>query len=155
MAVRDRQAIRRRAMDLLARREHGRQELQHKLCQKGLAQDVVRDVLAELAAEGLLSDERFTEAFIHARCQRGQGPQRIRAELRERGISESLIDACLDERSEQWLEAIRGARQKRFGGRLPQEWSERARQARFLRYRGFTEEQIRACLNEAVETDYI
>jgi len=34
--------------------------------------------------------ERFCEAYIHARSQRGIGPQRLREELRERGVAEQL-----------------------------------------------------------------
>lgn len=152
-AIRDRRLIRQRALDLLSRREHGHQELCHKLCQRGFDRDQTAEVLAQLVGEGLLSDERFTEAFIHARRQCGKGPQRIRAELRERGISDLLIDTHLDERNRQWLDVIRDVQQKRFGGKLPQEWNERARQARFLRYRGFTEEQIKVCLNDTFEVD--
>jgi regulatory protein len=37
-------------------------------------------------------------------------------------------------------------RHKRFGSELPEDFKERARQARFLQYRGFTTDQINHAL---------
>jgi regulatory protein len=38
-------------------------------------------------------------------------------------------------------------RRKRFGDEPPQDYKERARQSRFLQYRGFTSDQIRQVLD--------
>lgn len=99
-----------------------------------------------LTGEGLLSDRRFTETFVRSRLNRGQGPLRIEADLRQRGVDAELIERYLvgagDEASD-WGETARAARRKRFGDEVPEDFSERARQARFLRSRGFTERQIR------------
>lgn len=134
-------------MDLLARREHSVGELRDKLLARGIEDELaVVAELERLCAEGLLSDARFAEAFVHARRLRGQGPLRIAAELRERAVATEVIEACLDPQDEAWGELAQEARRKRFGGEVPQEFDERARQARFLRYRGFTEGQIRRAL---------
>jgi regulatory protein len=95
-----------------------------------------------LRAEGLLSDARFTDAFVHSRCRRGSGPQKIRAELRRRGIEEALIEASIASREPQWEELIRLVREKKFGSAPPADFRERSRQMRFLQQRGFTLEQI-------------
>jgi regulatory protein len=95
-------------------------------------------------AQGLLSNARYAESFIHSRFQRGQGPQRIRAELRERGIDDVLIDACLAEYGSRWQELLEQVRLKRFGPAPPGNFTERNRQMRFLLQRGFTAEQIDA-----------
>lgn len=95
-------------------------------------------------AQGLLSNARYAESFIHSRFQRGQGPQRIRAELRERGIDDVLIDACLAEYGSRWQELLEQVRLKRFGPVPPGNFTERSRQMRFLLQRGFTAEQIDA-----------
>jgi regulatory protein len=44
-------------------------------------------------------------------------------------------------------------RRRKFGSSPPQSLAERAKQARFLQYRGFTSDQIRAALNSDVESD--
>ena len=129
-------------MDLLARREHSRLELERKLQAKGHAPVDIERVLHELSTEGLLSDERFTEAFISSRRQRGSGPIRIAMELQQRGVSEELIQCHLDEQDSQWLSVANKVREKRFGHRPPGDFKERARQMRFLQYRGFTMAQI-------------
>ena len=40
-----------------------------------------------------------------------------------------------------------------FGDEPPAEWKERARQARFLQYRGFSADQVRAALGHDIELD--
>jgi regulatory protein len=129
-------------MDFLARREHSEQELARKLTTRGYAADVVEATLADLVADHLLSNARFAEAFVHSRIQRGSGPQKIRAELRERGIPDELIDNSLEARADSWRELAREVREKRFGRAEPRDFRERSRQMRFLQQRGFSAEQI-------------
>ena len=136
--------VRRRALDLLARREHSAQELQQKLRARGFDHQTITDVVRGLTAEGLLSDERFVEAFIDSRVNKGYGPLRIRSELQERGIGEALIARHLDEAERDWPARIEAVRRKRFGAGLPEEYKAQAQQMRFLQYRGFGSEQIRA-----------
>lgn len=136
-------------MDLLARREHSVGELRGKLRAKGFDdEDAVASELERLRTEGLLSDARFAEAYVHAHRLRGQGPLRIVADLREREVPAEVIETVVDPRDEAWCELAQAARCKRFGSDVPQGFNERAQQARFLRYRGFTEGQVRSALRE-------
>ncbi len=137
-----------RAMGLLARREHGRLELETKLVQRGCPRSVASRALNALEHDGLLSDERFTESLVQTRCDQGHGPVRIRHDLRQKGVATTIIDRWLDARSEQWLALISRVRQQKFGDSLPDNHKERARQARFLQSRGFTAEQIHTALKE-------
>lgn len=134
--------VRKTAMDYLARREHGVQEITRKLINHGFDELVVEAAVDALVDDGLLSDSRFTEAFIHSRLQRGSGPQKIRAELRQRGISEDLISLGMEAVEEIWRERVREVREKKFGAALPPDFRERNRQMRFLQQRGFTRDQI-------------
>ena len=137
-----RSAIRIRAIGLLARREHSRAELQDKLQQRDFPSLQVTEVLTALQQAGLVSDRRFAEQFVRMRQQRGHGVQRIRRELRERGVDGELIELALAATTGQdWMTQLRAVQRKRFG-RLPQDARERARQARFLYYRGYTAEQV-------------
>jgi regulatory protein len=138
-----RRRIRIKAMDFLARREYGCRELEQRLQRAGFSEALISEASATLQAEGLLSDERFVESFVASRRSRGQGPVRIKAELRERGVNETLISAALDPRDREWLDSLREVHQKRYAGKLPETLNERARQQRFLSYRGFTAEHIR------------
>jgi regulatory protein len=139
---------RKRAMDLLARREHSRLELLTKLVQKGCSRIVAEQALDELEQERLLSEDRFVESLVQTRRDQGHGPIRIRHDLRNKGISDHLIDRWLDEGDSDWLDIIARVRRQKFGDELPADYTERARQARFLQTRGFTAEQIQKVLKD-------
>lgn len=134
-------------MDLLARRDHSRKELARKLVKKGHEEPAVVEALQGLASERLLDDGRYAETYIQSRADKGYGPLRIRMELQERGVDDALVAEYLDERDAAWRKRAHAVRDKRFGGELPQEYKEKARQMRFLQYRGFSGEQIRAALD--------
>jgi len=137
------------AMDLLARREHSCTELKRKLAVRDYPEDEINDAVAKLEAEGLASDARFAEAFVASRVRRGQGPRRIERELDARGVDPELASAPLEQVD--WLAQVRAARVRKFGPGRPDDFKERARQARFLEYRGFTGEQIGRELNATDE----
>ena len=141
-----------RALRLLAIREHSQAELQRKLVQKGFAAAAVEQTLHDLMAQNLLSDERFTEAFVSSRRERGSGPVKIQAELQQRGIDRSLISRYLDVQDPDWLALAERARQKKFGRAQPEEYELKMQQARFLANRGFSHEQIRRVLDAEFET---
>ena len=142
--------IRVAAMDYLSRREHATQELFQKLLSKGEYEaDEISEALARLAEQDLLSDERFTEAFINQRINRGSGPLKIRAELRQKGVSDAMIGTFLDERDAQWQESALAVRIKKFGKEKPSDLKETARQTRFLQSRGFSHEQTRYAMTHS------
>jgi regulatory protein len=121
---------RKRAMDLLARREHSRQELLTKLVAKGCSREIAGLALDGLEQDQLLSEDRFIQS------------------LRQKGIADSDIDPWLDERAQDWLDILAKVRRQKFGDEFPADFTERARQARFLQSRGFTAEQIRRVLKD-------
>lgn len=131
-----------KALTLLARREHSQLELKQKLLLREHPPEDIDAVIAELKAQGLQSDERFTEAYIRTRARRGFGPRRIEIELRERGIGEDMIGAHLDAYSEMWKENIHEVWRKKYNV-IASDFDERAKQMTFLQYRGFTTEQIK------------
>ena len=143
--------IRLAAMNYLARREHSQHELHRKLLNKGFESVAIQPVLQVLVEQGLLSDERFTEAFINSRLHRGSGPVKIAMELQQRGVSDELVDIHLDERAPQWMQSAIEVRSKRFGPAIPHDFKERARQMRFLQYRGFTMSQIQQAVGEEID----
>lgn len=138
--------IRLAAIDLLARREHSGAELQRKLSAKDFAEAEIDEALAGLAREGLLSNERYAECYVRSRTNKGYGPLYIQAQLRERGIDNTLSAHLIRLSDAQWFDNARAAARKRFGEKIPADVRERARQIRFLQQRGFTTEQINTAL---------
>ncbi len=145
-------ACERAAVALLARREHSRRELERKLRARAFAADLVASTLDRLEGQGLLDTGRFIESFIGARAARGFGPVRIRAELAERGADPGHAAAALAEAERDWAALAAHVRRKRFGAEPPREFEERARQARFLQYRGFDPGDIEAALDLGAES---
>lgn len=138
---------RKKAMDYLARREHGRAELIAKLARFGFEDDTADTAVAQLFDDNLQSDTRFVEAFIASRISQGKGPLKIRADLRERGIDGKSIAQGLDAAGCDWYLAAADVRQKKFGEERPRDFDEKARQMRFLQSRGFDTDQIQAAVS--------
>jgi len=136
------------AMNWLARREHSQAELCVKLAEREFAPAEISAAVASLVADGLVSDERFAEAFTAVRARKGQGPVRIRMELKRRGVADDLIRMQLDEAGIDWKTVAADVRRKKFGAMMPAEYKDKARQMRFLEYRGFTGDQIRAAVGD-------
>jgi len=131
---------------LLAVREHSRLELSRKLLQRKADPARLEQVLDRLRQDGLQSDERFTESLIESRIRKGQGPLRIRRELKERGIDGPLADRYLENYREEWPSLLRQTHDARFGPGPAADQKALAKRARFLEYRGFPGEMIRGFL---------
>jgi regulatory protein len=140
------------ALDALARRDHSAEDLRRKLLKKGYDVAVVSPLLDALAAEKLLDDRRYMENFVAYHAARGQGPMRVRMELRRHGLQGPPVEDYLANYPE-WLVQLRKTRQKKFGAALPANYADRQRQARFLGYRGFTSAQIRTVLGFDIDLD--
>ncbi|OGT09064.1 MAG: hypothetical protein A2X78_00340 [Gammaproteobacteria bacterium GWE2_37_16] len=142
------QNIRVSALNLLARREHSRVEMQRKLLQRGYNLDEINITLDVLAKEGLQNEERFAENYTRSRFKRGFGPLHIHAELRIRGISEDLIKKVFIDAEMDWLTLAVNIRKKKFGVTQPKDIHDRAKQTNFLKYKGFRGEEIRYALGK-------
>lgn len=139
--------IRRKGMDLLARREHGVEELRKKLASRfGKSEgtlDAIDGELKRLVDEGLLSDDRFAAATVRQLVARGLGPRRLDEELRSKGVMAGWRDcADTEELAIDWKAQAHTVYEKKFGDQpLPEDpvsaRKERARRARFMQYRGF------------------
>jgi len=140
------------ALDSLARRNYASEDLRRKLLEAAYDAVVVAPLLDTLRAEKLLDDRRYTENFVAYHAARGQGPLRVRADLRRHGLEGILVEECLDAFPE-WIVHLRQVRQKKFGAKLPSTYADRQRQARFLGYRGFTSAQIRTALGLSFDLD--
>lgn len=139
-------SIRRAAMNLLARREHGHVELTRKLRQRGAEPDMIEIELQRLIADGLLSEERFLESYIRSRANAGRGPLRIREELAQRGVERSAIEQAINCAEIDWRENMQDLWQRRFAGEIA-DLKEKARQSRFLAQRGYAADDIRRLLD--------
>ncbi|HEU4591388.1 MAG TPA: regulatory protein RecX [Steroidobacteraceae bacterium] len=142
------------AVSLLARRDYSTRELKKKLAARGYTEHAYEVVVDDLESMGKISDERFGQNVVAYRARRGHGPARIRHELQKSGLSRSEIDGAVKgEDAPDFLALAKATRIRKFGPEIPKDRKERARQARFLQYRGFSNDHIRAALDGDPEVD--
>lgn len=134
-------ALRARALALLARREMSRAELKKKLEPLAESPAELDQLLDELTQSSLQSDARFTEALVHSRARRF-GASRIAAELRDKGVAPELTQGAMNTlRTDEEARALVVWRRK--FPEPPVTAAERARQGRFLLGRGFPADLVR------------
>lgn len=150
-SVAEENAVRERALRLLASREHSRLELERKLRAKGHHLAAIARVLDELSATDLVSNQRTAEALAAARSAKGYGPLRLRQELRQRGLEEELVAPLLERDKGDWLDLLVRVAEKKFGSAPASDPKDLARRARFLEYRGFPPELVRRYLRGDLE----
>jgi len=138
-------------MTLLSRRDFTVRELSERLIERGFEEAAAAGVVAELLRDGVLDDGRYAQNYVAYHAGRGQGPLRIAAELRRSGLAADLIEAAL-ETGPDWSALARKVCRAKFGQQAPDSWTERARQARFLQYRGFSSDHIRAATDADPDT---
>jgi len=101
--------------------------------------------VAKLTESGLQSDARLAESFIRARANRGQGPIKVKMELRQKGLSDDIIQQTMMESEVDWQTLAIEVSAKKFSRDFsPSDPKQRARRQRFLQQRGFSFEQISA-----------
>lgn len=133
-------------MDFLARREYGQKELVKKLAGKGFDRGTAEQAIMRLTEDGLQSDQRFAESFVQSRINQGKGPVRIRLELAERGIGDAAIELAIEAANANWHALARDIRFRKFGREKPTDFKAKAKQMRFLQYRGFEPDHIQVAV---------
>jgi regulatory protein len=142
----------RTALDLLSRRDHFRRELEEKLRSRDFPEDEIDEALDRCAELDLIDDERVAGRFVEVRAgDRGWGPHRLAAELRNRGIPASDAERLSDQSGELAASAMRTALRK-LEVRAPDQWwrdgQRRARMVSSLITRGFEAEVAIAAVDE-------
>ena len=157
----------------LSRREYGKAELRQKLLDKEQEADKIDALLDEFEEKGYQSDYRTTLMLIRENIRKGRGRGRIKQEFYRKKIDmpdniDELIDmanAESDEFSEfidnsadnlvegiDWLKLAVSARTRKYGDTIPVEQKDKAKQLRFLQYRGFNSDICFAALNYTIDT---
>lgn len=135
-----------KSLDFLSRREYSAYELSKKLQLKGFSQEDTEEAIVRLQKNSLQSDTRFVADFIRSRLNKGQGEIRIKMSLREHDIKESIIGDALLELEINWTDLAKIVWDKKFGvkaGTL----QDKAKQVRFLQYRGFAMDDIKSIID--------
>ena len=144
-----------KATRILAMRDHSEHELRRKLAtpsafaakfakedEPEIAQEDIDKVIAWCYEHRWLDDVQFASRFIASRSRKGYGPQRIRQELKQKGIDRDIGESAMMACDIDWQPLARELAERKFGTPLPTEWQAKAKVQRFLLYRGFFMEDI-------------
>ena len=126
-----------RALRILARREHSRQELERKLAPFAESPEFLDGLLSELESRKLLSNHRFAEQRAHV-LSRKYGAAKIRHDLKSKGVEGDIVARVSAEGE---LERARAILARKYP-RPAKTREELAKRMRFLQGRGFSYETI-------------
>lgn len=124
------------AFALLTRREYSKMELLEKLKQYAMNEQEVIDLVDELAEQHYQSDQRVAEQLVASQMRKGKGVYRIKQALQAKGLDSDLIEDDLQDID--WFEQAYQLKVKKFGTDVATDPKQKAKQVRFLQYRGFT-----------------
>ncbi len=136
-------------IQLLARREYSRKELEERFIGRVADEAMLQKVLDRMVDEGYQSDQRCAGMIVRQRLGQGYGERRVRFDLQQKGIAGALIDQVLEEEAVDWFEQAKAWAERKYSGRPAEDMKEKAKRVRHLQGRGFGYDEIRY----ALETD--
>lgn len=140
------------AIFILSRRDYSTNELQRRIERRiretekdsPTAPEYLPQVIERLLESQYLDDNRTIYSFFRSYLNKSYGPLRIRQELRLKGFPSEIIDRVLEETDTDWYALCQDLKEKKFGTGKPKDYKEKAKQVRYLQYRGFTSDTINA-----------
>lgn len=153
----------------LSTREHSRAELKQKLLNKDQDPDKIDALLDEFADKGYQSEQRAAMMLIREGIRKGRGRRRIQQDFYQRQIDlpiniDQLIAMAHEQAAEfaefiaddddhvDWLILAVEARTKKYGDAIPTTPKDKAKQLRFLQYRGFANDICFTALKHNLDT---
>lgn len=126
------------AVTLLAKRDYASGEIKRCLKRYSSDEDSINSVMDRLISHHYLDDSRLIEKEIKKQLAKRHGPSRIKQDLRQKGLELLAIEQALEDLDVDWFELAEELRIKKFGDELPTDPKEKAKQIRYLQYRGHT-----------------
>ena len=134
------QRLRSLAFAYLAKREFSKAQLRLKLLEKDADAVEVDTLLDELSNQNYQSDERMAGMVVRSNLRQGRGPQRIRQQLQKHQIDAELASEDLAEVD--WFAEALATKVKKYGTEVATDPKLKAKQIRFLQYRGYSMDVI-------------
>ncbi|HOJ11363.1 MAG TPA: regulatory protein RecX [Clostridiales bacterium] len=125
-------------------------EVEDKLIKEGFSEDLTGNVVNDLKADGYINDMLYVRKYIYDRNKLKPKAKRMLAyELKKKGIDD---DTIADGLTELKIDNILVAKElicKKFRGCDLSDVKIKHKVFQFLRYRGFSESEIKKAINEA------
>ncbi len=141
------QNAREKAMNLLLYRPRSEAELRKRLSDAGYAPEETEDALSYVKRFGYVNDRRFAENYARSRQDRA-GRRVIRAELRQKGVDDALIDEALEELETPEEDILAALLRKKAGPPHEPDEREMRRLFGFLSRRGFSTSAVMSAIRQ-------
>lgn len=130
------------ALASLSMREHSIKELTDKLTRKGYEQQSITTVIQECIESNYLNNQRFAEIYWRSRSSKGFGPNKIRMELKIKGIDSHIIQQSSIQDDLDFYKVIQTVYQKKYKGLQISNFKDKLKRQNYLYQRGFDRELI-------------
>ena len=107
--------------------------------------------MEELAEQNYQSDQRVAEQTLASQIRKGKGLQRIKQTLKAKQLDTELITEELQDID--WYEQAYQLKVKKFGEAVTKDPKTKAKQIRFLQYRGFDMDVIKKAVARTSEEE--
>ena len=128
-------------MNALSRREHSEKEIYLKFVNLVSSKDILLEEILKLKEEGLISNQRYAEAYIRSRFHSGFGPVRIKYELEKKGVIKTTIKTAFQETDLDWDDKLKSELKKKYESNDMKNLNIN-KISKFFLYRGFDLEKI-------------
>jgi len=130
------------AIRILARRSHSGAEIRQKLRQRGFDAEIIHAVISECERMNYIDDTQTLGQYFRELKHKGCGPQKVRAEMKKKGLWGDSAELLVSEyaESQEEREAVRNVFEKKKAA-FDREKDGRKRKDkifRFLSSRGFS-----------------
>ena len=142
------------AYSLLARGDYSEARLLEKLRSKGFTSRAATATVETLRERGHLDDTRLAFGLAERFQKQGFGPRGVWAKLKQRGLTEDVIETALSGRVEQMdIESAQRLVQRRFPASTLEDPKVRVRAFRLLLRRGYSDSVAASVLGRKIYND--
>ena len=139
------------AFAVLTRKEYSKAVLFVQLLTYAQSREEVLILVDELSANNYQSDQRVAEMTVRSQVRRGKGPNRIKLALRAKQLDKALVQEDIAEID--WYEQAYQLKVKKYGTEVSKDPKIKAKQIRFLQYRGFEMDAIMKAISKKSSDD--
>lgn len=120
---------------LLARRDFAKNELIARLQRYAADPEEAVALAEEMESKNYINDERVAKILFNSEVSKGRGPRKIAEVFKTKKLEMDSISE--DMSTNNWVKVAYELKVRKFGKEVAIDPKEKARQARFLQYRGF------------------
>ncbi len=111
--------------------------------------EIIEKVISLYKKYGYINDEEYAKKYISDSFKlKGDGPNKIRYNLRTKGIKDEYIDNALCDDSFDWHSLCLKVLNKKLKGKVPADYKEKSKIYNFLATRGFSFDTIKEVLED-------